>query len=62
MKHIEDYPIILTAADIAEIMHISKRVAYEVMEYTGFPLIRLGRCKRVNRDSFFGWLQSRVSA
>lgn len=60
MNSIEDYPIILTAAHIAEIMHISKRVAYEVMEYEGFPLIRIGRCKRVNRDEFFKWLQSMV--
>jgi hypothetical protein len=60
VNSIEDYPIILTAAHIAEIMHISKTIAYEVMEYKGFPLIRIGRCKRVNRDEFFKWLQSRV--
>jgi excisionase family DNA binding protein len=57
MKKIEDYPLILTAEHIAEIMGISKRVAYELMEYKGFPLIRVGRLKRVNREAFFKWLE-----
>lgn len=57
MKITSDYPLILTAEHISEIMGISKRIAYEVMEYKGFPLIRIGRLKRVNRDSFFGWLE-----
>lgn len=61
MKTTLDYPLILTADHVAEIMGISKRVAYELMEYKGFPLIRLGRLKRVNRDSFFQWLNSRAS-
>jgi hypothetical protein len=27
------------------------------MEQKGFPLIRIGRLKRVNRDAFFKWLE-----
>ena len=57
MKTITDYPLILTADHIAEILGISKRVAYDTMEYEGFPLVRIGRLKRVNRDSFFKWLE-----
>lgn len=52
-----DYPEILTASHIAEIMHISKRSAYEIMELKGFPLIRIGKSKRVTRDAFFKWLE-----
>lgn len=59
MKKTEDYPLVLTADHIAEIMSVSKRIAYEIMEYKGFPLIRLGRLKRVNRESFFGWLENK---
>lgn len=54
----ESYPLILTADHISEIMGVSKRIAYEFMEYKGFPLIRVGRLKRVNRDAFFNWLET----
>lgn len=56
-----DYPLILNADHVAEIMGVSKRIAYELMEYKGFPLIRVGRLKRVNREAFFGWLESRAN-
>ena len=56
-KEIIDYPMILKAADVAEILKISKPSAYQVMEQTDFPLIRMeNRCKRVLRDSFYNWL------
>lgn len=55
-KNIEDYPMILTAEHIAEILMISKPTAYELMEQTSFPLIRIGRSKRVLKDKFIDWL------
>lgn len=59
-KKIEDIPLILDAKNISEIIGISKRTAYEVMDYPDFPLIRLGRCKRVSRDRFFSWLEQQT--
>lgn len=60
-KKIDDYPLILTAADLSEIMKVSKRTAYEMMKNSDFPLIRIGRCKRVEREGFFSWLQNQTS-
>jgi excisionase family DNA binding protein len=58
----KDFPIILTAVEIAQILGVSKRVAYEIMDTPGFPLIKIRRSKRVNRDDFFNWLdQGKVS-
>ncbi|SDY22280.1 helix-turn-helix domain-containing protein [Thermoactinomyces sp. DSM 45892] len=54
----ESYPMILTVEHVAEILEVSKRKAYEVMEYRDFPLIRLGRTKRVEREAFFQWVQT----
>jgi excisionase family DNA binding protein len=54
----EEYPLILKAEHVAEILGISKRKAYEVMDYTDFPLVRLGRSKRVGRDAFFKWIET----
>lgn len=56
-KEKEDFPLILTATEVSEIIFVSKRVAYEIMERPDFPLIRIGRCKRVSRDAFFHWLE-----
>ncbi|MDV2684000.1 helix-turn-helix domain-containing protein [Alkalihalophilus lindianensis] len=53
----EDYPLILTAKEISEILKISKPTAYEMMNQPTFPLIRIGRCKRVLRTDFFTWLK-----
>lgn len=55
---IETYPIILTAGDISKIIKVSKPTAYELMDKHDFPLIKIGRCKRVLRDEFFLWLRN----
>ncbi|MER2078537.1 helix-turn-helix domain-containing protein [Psychrobacillus psychrotolerans] len=54
----ESYPLVLTAVDICEILQISKPSAYELMDRTDFPLIKIGRCKRVLREEFFLWLSN----
>lgn len=56
MKEKEDYPIILKVKEIAEILSVSERSAYDLMERPDFPLIRIGRQKRVQREAFFDWL------
>ncbi len=50
------YPLVLTAKEISLILKISKPSAYEVMKRSDFPLIKIGRCKRVLREEFFVWL------
>ncbi|WP_417897221.1 helix-turn-helix domain-containing protein [Bacillus haimaensis] len=55
-KSIDDYPIVLSAKEISEILQISKPTAYELMNHSYFPVIKIGRCKRVLRDEFFKWI------
>jgi excisionase family DNA binding protein len=59
----KDLPILLTVIEVSEILGVSKRVAYEIMDTPSFPLIKIRRSKRVNRDDFFNWLdqQGKVS-
>jgi excisionase family DNA binding protein len=59
-KTTEDLPIILNAEDIAEVLGISKLSAYELMKQKGFPVIKIGRLKRVNRDAFFRWMENQI--
>ncbi|MFJ5761668.1 DNA-binding protein [Neobacillus sp. NPDC093182] len=56
-NNIDDFPLFLNAKNISEIMRVSLRKAYEIMEYSDFPLIKIGRCKRVEREGFFEWLE-----
>jgi predicted DNA-binding transcriptional regulator AlpA len=59
---INNYPIILTAKEVAEILQISKPLAYQLMKGEDFPLIQeMGRTKRVMRDRFFEWIQTKSS-
>ena len=60
-RNVEEYPLVLNATHIAEIIGVSKRVAYEIMEISNFPLIRIGRCKRVTREGLFKWLNEQYT-
>ncbi|MEH7442764.1 helix-turn-helix domain-containing protein [Bacillus sp. JJ1122] len=59
MRDREDYPIVLKVDDIQEILHIGRRKAYEVMNTKDFPGIKMGRLRRVSRESFFLWLDKK---
>ncbi len=59
MKTKEEYPMYLTANHVSEVLSCSKRYAYEIMEHKEFPLIRIGRMKRVNREDFFKWVETK---
>lgn len=59
METVENYPLILKADHVAEILGISKRRAYELMDLTEFPLIKIGSSKRVQRDKFFKWIETK---
>lgn len=47
---------VLTAQDIAKILKVSRATAYEIMERTDFPTIRIGRNKRVMAHEFQSWI------
>lgn len=55
-------PEVLKAKDISSYLNVSPRYAYEIMNRTDFPTIRIGRTKRVMREDFLTWLeQQKVS-
>ncbi|MET3697140.1 excisionase family DNA binding protein [Bacillus oleivorans] len=58
VKTKENYPVVLKASDIAEILGVSEPTAYKLMRQKTFPLISFGRNMRVLRDEFFRWLES----
>jgi hypothetical protein len=56
----EDLPVFLDAENIADTLRVSKRTAYYLMDKSDFPLIKIGRCKRVEREGFLLWLEKRT--
>ncbi|WP_191556577.1 helix-turn-helix domain-containing protein [Metabacillus idriensis] len=58
MEFQKNFPFIMTAKHVAEILGINVKKAYQVMEQKDFPLIRIGTHKKVNREAFFNWIDS----
>ncbi|WP_246055177.1 helix-turn-helix domain-containing protein [Pseudalkalibacillus caeni] len=61
MKEIHEYPPVLSAKEVAEIYQCSVWTAYDMMERKDFPLVRVGRLKRVGRDAFIKWLEKQAN-
>lgn len=53
---------LMTVADVAQKLKISRWRAYMIFHEPDFPLLRIGRSLRVRRDDFEKWLSSKKSA
>lgn len=57
-KTIDDYPLILQAKHVQEILGVSTAFTYEVLNSAKCPTMRIGAKRMiVNRDSFFRFLR-----
>lgn len=62
IKSYDDLPLMLDAADISQVLSISRANAYQLMHSrdTGFPVIRIGRRLIVPRDRFLVWVEQQI--
>lgn len=51
-----DFPTLLTATDISEILKISYHSALDFIKYSGIDYIKIGNQYRVNEDKFRAFL------
>ena len=49
-------PMVLTPLDIADILGISRNVAYEYVHSAGFPVFKVGKQYRISKKKFLAWL------
>jgi len=56
-RTIDDYPMILQARHVKEILGVSEAFAYEVLNSAKCPTIRMGKRMVVAKESFFRFLQ-----
>ena len=51
----DELPFIMTHEHVAKALHTSKNKTYEIMNSEDFPLIRLGKLMRVEKEDFIEW-------
>ena len=49
--------LVYTAAEVAEVLHVSRPVVYTLCRQPGFPCIRIGRKVLVPADKLREWLR-----
>lgn len=54
---VENFPISLSADDVAAILNISRAGAYNLMNSEGFPSLRIGRRIVVQKDALLHWME-----
>lgn len=47
---------IITVQEMANILKISRSKAYEIIREETCPIIKIGKCIRINKKEFFEWL------
>lgn len=52
-REMEDYPPILQARHIQELLNVCEAVAYQVMHHADCPTIKMGKRMVVPRDDFW---------
>lgn len=56
MNDVEKGNDLLTVPEMAKILKISRSKAYTLIKEKGFPIIKIGKCIRISRNSVFSWL------
>lgn len=56
----DELPLMLTVADVADVLGIGLAYAYEVVRRQDFPTITLGSRIIVPRDKFIQWIEEKT--
>lgn len=57
-RSIDELPLILTPEHVGAVLGISRNNAYAVLHSKGFPVIKIGKQYRINRDKFMQWVDT----
>lgn len=52
---------IITVPEMADLLKISRSKAYELVKDTTFPIIKIGKCIRINKKELESWLHNAKS-
>ena len=60
-KSYNDLPIMLSVAQLADVLGVSRSSAYELIRTPGFPVVRIGSRVIVPRDKLIAWIDEKSS-
>ncbi len=49
---------LLTVMEMAKLLKISRSKAYELVKQANFPIIKVGKCIRIDKNMLLNWLQT----
>lgn len=52
---------ILTVSEMANLLKISRSKAYDLVKDTTFPVIKIGKCMRIDKKELESWLHNAKS-
>ena len=58
---LENLPDVMDAKQLADVLHISKDGAYNLLNSQDFPTLRIGGRKLVMKQDFLEWLRSHTN-
>ena len=59
-KSNDELPLIMNIKDVAGYLNISVACAYNVMNSSGFPAIKIGKRILIQRERFIEWIDKSV--
>lgn len=51
---------LITVPEMAEFLRISRTKAYSLIKQSAFPLIKIGKCVRIDKEELLNWLRIQV--
>lgn len=49
---------LLTVVEMAELLKISRSKAYSLIKEKTFPIIKIGKCVRIDKNKLLNWLHN----
>ena len=59
VQTVPSQPVLLTIAQVAETLGLSRSKVYQLIYYEGLPSVRFGRAVRVRYAALLQWLEQR---
>ncbi|WMJ22197.1 helix-turn-helix domain-containing protein [Paludicola sp. MB14-C6] len=60
VKSVQDLPFALSAADVADILGISRANAYNLLKSKNFPTLHIGKRMVVPKYRLFEWIDNNI--
>jgi excisionase family DNA binding protein len=59
VQTVQSQPVLLTIAQVAQTLGLSRSKVYQLIYYEGLPTVRFGRALRVRYVALLQWLERR---